>query len=109
MLIEDKLVDDTLVVKVCETRVDAHNAGEFKGAMAQFVEDGNQRIALDLSEVEFIDSSGLGAIVACLKSVGRDGKFTMFGLRNTTLSMFRLTRMDRVFDIYESEQDAIAA
>ncbi|MCH9670763.1 MAG: STAS domain-containing protein [Gammaproteobacteria bacterium] len=109
MLIEDHNADGILVLKVCDSRVDAHNAAEFKSTVAEFVSNGNNKIALDLSEVEFIDSSGLGAIVAGLKAVGREGSFSIFGLQSATLSMFRMTRMDKVFQIFESESEALAA
>lgn len=108
MLMEDRKTDAACVVKVLDKRLDAQNSGSFKGHISNLVSGGDDRIALDLSEVEFIDSSGLGAIVASLKSMGGGGSLVIFGLQAPTQSMFRLTRMDKVFDIYPNESDALA-
>lgn len=64
---------------------------------------------LDLSEVDFIDSSGLGAIVSSLKAVGKQGNLIICGIGETVLSLFRLTRMDRVFQIVSSPEEAVRA
>jgi anti-sigma B factor antagonist len=64
---------------------------------------------LDLSKVEFIDSSGLGAIVSSLKRMGGRGELVVCGLREPTMTLFRLTRMDRVFQVFDSEQQAVSA
>jgi len=57
--------------------------------------------------VEFIDSSGLGALVACLKLAGSKGKFVLFGVRVKVASMFKLTRMDRVFNLCDTEEQTL--
>ena len=107
MLMEETRHERACVVKVLEKRLDAHNSGTFKGRISELVLAGDDRIALDLSEVEFIDSSGLGAIVASLKTMGSSGTLVIFGLQAPTHSMFKLTRMDKVFDIFPSEDEAL--
>ena len=107
MLMEDIKHDSACVVKLLEKRLDAHNSGTFKGHITELVSSGDDRIALDFSEVEFIDSSGLGAIVASLKTMGSTGALVIFGLQAPTHSMFKLTRMDKVFDIFQHEDEAL--
>ncbi|KAA3621170.1 MAG: anti-sigma factor antagonist, partial [Proteobacteria bacterium] len=63
---------------------------------------------LDLHRVNFIDSSGLGAIVSILKTLGAEGNIAISGLRDGTLAMFRLTRMDRVFGLFDDIDDAVS-
>jgi len=87
-------------------RLDAHAAVAFKEFMAKTIEDGNTRIILDLRQITFIDSSGLGAIVTSLKRIGSDGKLVVAGLNEKTRSIFEMTRMDRVFDIHVSVEGA---
>jgi anti-sigma B factor antagonist len=96
-----------LVVKPLETRLDASQAIDFKDKMAAYIREGNQQIVLNISDVDFIDSSGLGAIVTSLKLQQQEGGIAICGARDTIKSMFKLTRMDRVFQIYEHEDEAV--
>ena len=98
-----------LVAKACEQRVDARVAGEFKQQLVDAVNAGHGLIALDLSDVDFIDSSGLGAIVSALKHLGDRGDLVIVGAKPAVRNLFRLTRMDKVFRMYGGEADAIAA
>lgn len=97
-----------LVAKACEKRVDARLATEFKQQLLDAVNAGHPLIALDLSDVEFIDSSGLGAIVSALKHLGDRGDLVIVGARPAVQNLFRLTRMDKVFRMYRGEADALA-
>ncbi|MEM7252635.1 MAG: STAS domain-containing protein [Pseudomonadota bacterium] len=104
---EDRTEGDALVVRVLEPRLDARTAVGFKAKFDEYTDAGHRRIILDLSATEFIDSSGLGAIVAAFKRFGRDGEFALCGLQEATLSIFKLTRMDKVFTIFPTESDAL--
>ena len=109
MQLEQRRAGETLVVAPLEERLDARVATDFKERMAELIASGNSKIVLDLSKVEFIDSSGLGAIVSSLKRMGGRGDLVVCGLQETTMTMFRLTRMDRVFQVFDSEQQAVSA
>lgn len=91
---------DLVVVHVREARIDAAGAIDFKERMRDFTQDPTQRVMLDLSKVGFIDSSGLGAVVAVRKSLGPDRQLELAGLTPTVEKVFRLTRMDSVFPIH---------
>lgn len=95
------------VVSVHDSRIDAAVAIEFKEAMRTATEGGKDVVVLDLSEVEFIDSSGLGAIVAAMKQLGKDRKLALAGLTPTVEKVFRLTRMDSVFPVFSTLDGAI--
>ena len=61
-----------------------------------------------MNGVEFIDSSLLGALVAGLKSSTlREGDLKIVGLQQPVRAMFELTRMHKIFDIYENLEDAL--
>jgi anti-sigma B factor antagonist len=96
-----------LVVKPLEKRLDAYLSADFKSGMISRIGSGNTRIVLDLSQVEFVDSSGLGAIISVLKTLGDTGELALSGMRPNVMSLCRLTRMDRVFQIFGSEQEAV--
>lgn len=109
MQLEQRRTGEALVVAPLEERLDARIATDFKERMAELIASGHSKIVLDLSKVEFIDSSGLGAIVSSLKRMGGRGDLVVCGLQETTMTLFRLTRMDRVFQVFDSEQQAISA
>ena len=66
-------------------------------------------IVLDMSDVTFIDSSGLGALIASLKIIGDDGELVLCGARDTVESMFKLTRMNKVFRMFGSPEEAVSS
>lgn len=88
-------------------RLDARVAPAFKQAVVHCVGAGDHRLALDLSAVEFLDSSGLGAMVSILKALGQRGTMVVFGVSGAVLALFQLTRMDKVFPIVNSREDAL--
>lgn len=109
MEIEERKVGDVLVVLPREKRIDASVSTGFKGKMVDWIKQGNKHIVLDLSQVDFIDSSGLGAIVSSLKTLGNEGDLVICGVRETVMGLFRITRMNRVFQIFADESEAIKA
>lgn len=97
------------IVSVQETRIDAAVAIQFKDAMRQTTDTDSSTVILDLSQVEFIDSSGLGAIVASMKHMGQDRSLVLAGLTPTVEKVFRLTRMDSVFGVFPTLENALEA
>ncbi|HMQ58565.1 MAG TPA: STAS domain-containing protein, partial [Rhizobiaceae bacterium] len=65
------------------------------------------RVVLDLSLVEFLDSSGLGAVVAVMKSLSPEKRLELAALTPNVARVFRLTRMDGVFRIHETLDSAL--
>ncbi len=109
MQVEERSVGSYTVVTVVDARIDAQGADDFRAEITRVAQGGNRRILLDLSEVTFIDSTGLGAIIASLKQLGPDGDLVICGARNSVGSLFRLTRMDKVFRIFATSDEALAA
>lgn len=97
-----------LSVIVMEDRIDAASAIQFKEKMREVTESGDQRVVLDLARVLFLDSSGLGAIVAVKKLLGPDRMLELSGLTPTVKKVFRLTRMDTIFTIHSTHSDALS-
>lgn len=95
-------------VSVIEDRIDAATAIQFKERMRDATKEGPSRIVLDLSRVQFLDSSGLGAIVAVKKLLGPDRALELSSLTPTVEKVFRLTRMDSIFTIHPSLEVAVA-
>ena len=97
-----------VVVVPTMKRLDASVAPAFKQEVARLIEAGDLRLVLDLEGVQFLDSSGLGAIVSILKALGNRGTLAVCNVRGAVLSLFQLTRMDRVFTLHATREDAVA-
>jgi anti-sigma B factor antagonist len=101
--------NDVLVIELREDNLDASNVREFRDAVQSLVQD-RTRVVLDLSGVKFVDSSGLGALISCLRQQnGRKGDFRLCEMSRTVRALFELMRMHRVFNIFESRTDAVAS
>jgi anti-sigma B factor antagonist len=107
MNLTSRTEDNLQIVSVDDARIDAAVAIEFKDAMRSQTESGMETVVLDLSRVEFIDSSGLGAIVATMKLLGHDRKLALAGLTPPVDKVFRLTRMDSVFPLFHTLDTAL--
>lgn len=107
MQLSTRTEEQLRIVSVRGERIDAAVALEFKDAMRVQTEDGPKTVVLDLSEVQFIDSSGLGAIVAAMKNLGMDRKMALAGLTPTVQRVFQLTRMDSVFSVFPTLDGAL--
>ena len=89
-----------LAILVNADRIDAASAILFKDRMRELTQRTSGRVVLDLTQVAFLDSSGLGAVVAAMKALGPDRPLELAGLTPTVQKVFRLTRMDSVFKIH---------
>lgn len=100
--------DAAVLISVKEERLDAHNSGELKSQMLALFEEGKTNLIVDLEEVRFVDSSGLGSLVSGFKNASaRNGNLKLCGLQPQVKSMFELTRLHRVFEIYQDSKDAM--
>ncbi|HMO17552.1 MAG TPA: STAS domain-containing protein [Oligoflexia bacterium] len=96
-----------LIVKPESTRIDAAFALQLKNQILDSYQSGANTIVLDLSEVDFIDSSGLGALVASRKTMGKDGEIALCEVKDRVQSLFTVTRMNKVFRIFNTKEDAV--
>jgi anti-sigma B factor antagonist len=108
MNLELKIINGYRVLVVHEERIDAHNSGELKTYLLHLLEQSNARIIVQLNEVRFIDSSGLGALLSGHKNaLAKSGQLVLAQIQKQVLSMFELTRLNRVFEIYTELDDAL--
>jgi anti-sigma B factor antagonist len=98
---------DVLVLELREDNLDAGNVRDFKEA-AQALMQQRTRVVLDLSGVKFIDSSGLGALISCLRRLHElRGDFRLCEMSRTVRALFELMRMHRVFGIHTTRAEAV--
>src|SRR5688572_17307753 len=107
-LIQEKAITPSLkVISVDVNRVDSICAGAIRDKITKLVNDGCNTLIVDLQSVEFIDSSGLGTFVSTLKWLGSRDRILLCNLQPNVANTFKLTRMDRVFVIHNSVDEAI--
>ena len=107
-IVSDKM-GDVAVAEVPVEELDASNASEFKHDIAPVLET-NAKLVLDLSRLRFVDSSGLGAFISCLRKLNaRGGDLKLAGMSKQVRALFELVRMHRVFDIYSTKEEAVRA
>jgi anti-anti-sigma factor len=110
MRLSTKLHNNVLLIRVDTPRATVDLSSDFKKELKKQIESGRIKILVDLSDVEFLDSSFLGALVTGLKQVNaQGGQIKIVGLQTPVLAMFELTRMNRIFDIFYSVEDAISS
>ncbi len=97
------------IVTVHDDRIDAAAVVQFKESMRRAIQNAPGRVILDLSRVAFIDSSGLGAIVATMKQMPDGQRLDLSGLTPVVEKVFRLTRMDTVFRLFPTTDAALSA
>jgi anti-sigma B factor antagonist len=89
-------------------RLDANNSEELKIELRKIFDSGAKDLIIDLSEIHFIDSSGLGALVSGYKNASTlHGSLKLSNLQSQVKSMFELTRLHRVFDIFTTVDEAL--
>lgn len=107
MQLETEDRGEARLLRVREPRIDAAIAIQFKDALRNAAGETVPRVVLDLTEVKFLDSSGLGALVAAKKLIGAGRRFELAGLQENVARVFKLTRMDTVFTIHRDVEAAI--
>jgi anti-sigma B factor antagonist len=100
MQLREQAVRAGQVITVDTARIDAAGAIAFKDQMKALTEGREGRVLLCLDAVTFVDSSGLGALVAAMKQLAPHRRLELAGLTPGVAKLFRLTRMDHVFLIH---------
>ncbi|MGB1512262.1 MAG: STAS domain-containing protein, partial [Paracoccaceae bacterium] len=114
-----KIIDQPgcLYLKVQAERIDAAAAIQFKDLVRRALTPSPQRKIIDLEQVNFIDSTGLGALISLQKAQQKAQQnaqqnapnLAICSLHPQVAKVFKLTRMDEVFDIYATAEAALKA
>ena len=101
---------DGLTVVTLSKAFNAVSAPLVRRLFSALLHDGHRRIVLDLSNVDAIDSSGLGVLIELLKKIRvGEGELRLAGIPAHLQVIFELTHLDQVFRIYANADDAVAA
>jgi anti-sigma B factor antagonist len=106
-LSEQQLSEKTMQLTL-SGRLTAATAPQLRDKIAQLVESRRAELIFDLSTLNFLDSSGLASIVSGLKSTREHGGWLKLVAPTSQVSdIFKLTKLDRVFDIFSSVEEAL--
>jgi anti-sigma B factor antagonist len=107
-LTTEQVADITIVVLPGD-QLDAGNAKEFKRDIAAVLEPCS-KVVFDLRQLRFVDSSGLGAILSCLRQLNaKGGDLKLCEMTRPVRALFELVRMHKIFDIYVTKGEALQA
>ncbi len=86
------------------------NRHELKSKVTEAIEKGDRKFLVDFSNTGYIDSSGLGVLVSLSKKIREaGGDLRLAGLNEDLKTLFELTKLDTLFDVMETPDEAIAS
>ena len=86
------------------------SATALRGAIRELVAASNKKILLNLAGVRYIDSSGIGELIANYTTVGRSGgQLKLLNLTDKVQDLLVITKLLTVFDVYEAEPEALSS
>lgn len=100
--------DNILIITPQGENLDAMNAAPFREGVLNLIQKvGLTKVILDLSQLRFIDSSGLGAFLAIQRALSKqEGALKLAHLNKPIQTMFEIVSMHRIFDIFPNVEDA---
>jgi len=102
-------VDNVTVVTLKFEFVDASNCREFKDRINELLPS-VKHLLLDLSKVQFIDSSGLAGLLTCLKQMSvQGGDMKVCCITSPVRALFDLVKMNRIVEVCKTREDAVKA
>lgn len=107
MNIKEERAGGLLVLRPQHRRLDASTAPELRESLIERITRGEQSLVLDLSDVNFMDSSALGALIGAVKRLGPTGTIAVASMTGPVAKLFSVTKMNRVFSVNDTVEDAI--
>lgn len=95
------------IIKIEEENLDVSNVKDLKKEVLDVLSDRN-KIIFDMSELQFVDSSGVGVLLFFLREMGKkQGDVKLVGINKPVQTLFELIRMQKVFEIYSNVDEAM--
>jgi anti-sigma B factor antagonist len=105
-----KPVQDRSNVLPLKGEIDLHVSPSVTASLNEMIDKKPECLVIDLSGVSYIDSAGLAALIQAMQKVeAYGGKFRLAGLQETVRSIFEISRLDQVFQIFPDAEGALAA
>lgn len=106
--IQEKMVDDVAVCTIEGKLSGIEGKGQVQDKIRDLMERDIVKIVLDLSKVNWIDSTGLGELIASLSSIKKkNGNMVLASLQSPVQSLLKMTNLTQIFETYESVEEAV--
>ncbi len=107
---ETRTLEKELPIIALEGEVDVYTAPQLKQQMISLLEGGAREVVVDLSRVDYLDSTALGVLIGGLKRLREmDGNLALVCPSPRIRRVFEITGLDKIFDIYDTEDEAQTA
>lgn len=104
-----EMIDGVAVVLLAGESLDASNTKQFKRKIEPVLK-ASSKVVFDMQQLKFVDSSGLGAMLSCLRQLNAaGGDLKLCCMTKPVRLVFELVRMHRVFTIHNTKEEALAA
>lgn len=108
MKIEERNVGDIIILDLKGKMLIGEGDELLREKINSLVEGGRKKVVLNLADVPYVDSAGLGEIVRCYTTVSRkDGKLKLLNLTKRIHDLLSITKLLTVFETYETEEEAV--
>ncbi|OQY10443.1 MAG: hypothetical protein B6I28_01020 [Fusobacteriia bacterium 4572_132] len=105
---EIEKMNDKICLVELDSELEVYNYLEFKDEMNKVIADSYNKIIIVMKNLEYIDSSGLGVLVAILKKIKNEkGKLILTDINEEIFEILSLTSLDKVFKILKTKKDAL--
>ncbi len=108
--ISERQVGDVTILDMDGKITIGEGSVALRTAIRRLLEEGKKKILLNLARVSYIDSSGIGELVSSYTSIGKEGgQLKLLNLTQKLQDLLTITKLLTVFDVYDSEQEALAS
>lgn len=109
LVINSRTPNETTCILEVEGEIDVYTSPQLKQELVKQAESGTKHLIINLSKVEYLDSTGLGVLIGGLKRLREvEGNLALVGPGMRILRIFEITGLDKIFDIHQSEAEAAA-
>ena len=106
--IDERQAGDVTVLDMSGKITIGEGSVALRTAIRRLLEEGKKRILLNLAQVSYIDSSGIGELVSSYTAINKEGgQLKLLNLTQKLQDLLTITKLLTVFDVYESEADAL--
>ncbi|MCK5148155.1 STAS domain-containing protein [bacterium] len=108
MQYEEREIGEISVIRIRESRLTSQEAPEMKTAFLKMLTEGRRILIINLADVEYMDSTGLGSFLFGIRQAEANDKELIFcGLSPRIESLIKIAQLDSILEIYETEEIAI--
>lgn len=108
MDIKERVVDGVSVLDLSGKIVLGEGDGQVRERIKDLLSDGQRKILLNLGDVTYVDSAGLGALISSYTTTKREGgQLKLMNLTKRIQDLLAITKLITVFDTYDTEQEAL--